>query len=306
MTWLYHADLMGTLASRLAGVRRIIWNIRCSDIDFSRYAPMTRKIATLLAWLSWLPWAVATNSHAGRRVHEALGYRPRRWAFLPNGFDSEQWKPDPADRAAVRRELGLAEGDFVIGMVARVDPQKDHAGFLDAVQIAAGKHPRLRLVLVGKDTQELSVPQGLGRVVTALGERRDVPQLMRMFDVIVLPSAYGEGFPNVVGEALASGVPCVVTDTGDAGFVVGEAGIVVPPRAPAAVAAAIESLIARPPEQLRALAALGRERIERDFSISSCLEATSISFARRPVATESWGYRSMNEFQTLNAHAVDC
>ncbi len=228
MTWLYHADLMGTLAGRLAGVRRIIWNLRCSDMDFAHYAPLTRRIVTVLARLSPLPYAVATNSNAGRRAHEALGYRPKRWAYLPNGFDTNVWKPVAADRAAVRRELGFQPSDFVIGMVARVDPQKDHANFLEAARLLAARHPHLRILLVGRETNEIAVPDALKPLTVALGERRDVPRIMRALDLLVSSSAYGEGFPNVIGEAMASGVPCVATDVGDAALIIGEAGRVVP------------------------------------------------------------------------------
>ena len=271
MTWLYHADLMGTLAGRLARVRRIIWNIRCSDIDFSQYSPVTRAIVAVLVWLSRLPWAVATNSRAGQRVHEGLGYRPKRWIYLPNGFDTSEWRPDAEDRAKVRRELGFSEDDIVVGMVARVDPQKDHATFLAAARMLVAKHPRLRILLVGQGTRKLSLPEELRPVTAALGERSDVPRLMRSLDLLVSSSAYGEGFPNVIGEAMASELPCVATNVGDTTRVLGSAGVVVPPRDPQALAGALHALISGQVDR-NGLATLARRRIETEFSMEGCLQ----------------------------------
>lgn len=291
MTWLYHADLMGTLAGRLAGVRRIIWNVRCSDMDFSQYSPVTRCIVTLLARVSGLPWAIATNSNAGRRIHESFGYLPKRWVYLPNGFDTELWKPDATDRKAVRRELGFAEHDVVVGMVARVDPQKDHNAFFEALKLLLPKNPQLRVVLIGRGTQELPIPNMLGQFTRALGERRDVPRLMRGLDLLVSSSAYGEGFPNVIGEAMASGVPCVATDVGDTALIIEDSGLVVPPRNPIALASAIDALINRPRDGVPDMSTLARERIRSTFSVESCLRRYSELF-RAAAESVKAAYRS--------------
>jgi glycosyltransferase involved in cell wall biosynthesis len=271
MTWLYHADLLGTLAGRLAGVRRIIWNVRCSDMDFTRYAPLTRGTVAVLARLSRMPWAIATNSRAGQRVHDGLGYRPKRWVYLPNGFDTNEWKPDAQQREAVRSELGLSEGDILAGMVARVDPQKDHATFLEAVRMLSTRYRRLRVLLVGHGTVELSLPEELRSSTVALGERRDVPRVLRALDLLVSSSAYGEGFPNIIGEAMASGVPCVATNVGDTASIVAETGLVVPPRDARALASAIEAMIGGRVDR-SALATSARTRIEAQYSLENCLQ----------------------------------
>ncbi len=273
MTWLYHADLMGTLAGRLAGVRPIIWNVRCSDMDFARYAPTTRRIVKVLARLSGVPWAVATNSEAGRRAHADLGYHPKRWIYLPNGYDTSLWKPDAEDRARVRGELGFSDTDRVIGLIARVDPQKDHASFLAAAAELVAKRQDARVLLVGRGTRELPLPDALRSATLAAGERQDVPRLTRALDVLVSSSAYGEGFPNVIGEAMASGVPCVATDVGDSALIVGDTGRIVPPRDPAALAAAIGALLDLPREELSALRTRCHERIQTVFSLETCLQS---------------------------------
>jgi glycosyltransferase involved in cell wall biosynthesis len=270
MTWLYHADLMGTLAGRLAGVRRIIWNIRCSSMEFASYAPTTHRIVKVLARLSRVPSAVAANSEAGRQAHAALGYRPRRWVYLPNGFDTDFWRPDANDRTRVRRQLGIADDDRVVGLIARVDPQKGHAYFFEALNLLAPHHPRLRILLAGKGTGELPIPSGLRPQTHALGERHDVDVLMRTLDVCVVASTFGEGFPNVVGEAMASGVPCVATDVGDSALVIGDTGRIVPPRNSQALATAMAELLDQPSGHLHALGARARVRIQSEYSIATC------------------------------------
>jgi glycosyltransferase involved in cell wall biosynthesis len=271
MTWLYHADLVGTLAGRVAGVGRIIWNIRCSDMEFSRYPATTRWVVAALVRLSGLPWAIGVNSRAGQRAHDRLGYRPRQWAYLPNGFDTEVWRPNAQERGEVRKELGFVDSDTVVGMVARVDPQKDHATFLEAARVVLARHPRFRVLLVGRDTDGLELPDELRSITKVLGERRDVKRLMQALDILVSSSAYGEGFPNVIGEAMACGVPCVATDVGDSANILGDTGQIVEPLEPHKLASAIAGLVEMPSVDLRKCGVRARERVKRYFSVDTCL-----------------------------------
>jgi glycosyltransferase involved in cell wall biosynthesis len=270
MTWLYHADLLGTIAARMAGISLVIWNIRCSDMDLTHYPALTRFIVHVLAHLSWLPWGIATNSKQGRRAHEALGYKSARWFYLPNGFDADQWRPDPVDRAKVRAELGIPDTDFIIAMVARVDPQKDHANFLAAARLLAATHANLWFLLVGSETDKLAICDALRRRTIALGERRDVPRLMRAVDLLA-SSSNSEGFPNVIGEAMATGVPCVATDVGDTAAIIGEVGRLVPPGDPRALAHAMCEIIDASPDERHALGVRARHRVCENFTVDNCM-----------------------------------
>jgi glycosyltransferase involved in cell wall biosynthesis len=271
MTWLYHADLLGTFAAGLAGVRRIIWNLRCSEFTFSDHPATTGHIVALLARLSRLPSAVAANSISGRRAHEALGYRPRRWIYLPNGFNTEEWRPDAAERARTRADLGLSDHHFVIGRIGRADPQKDFATFLEACRMLVEPLPSVQIMLIGQGTQELAIPSELRPRTLVLGERRDVPRLMRALDLLVSSSAYGEGLPNIVGEAMASGVPCVATDVGDSRALLDDAGLVVPPRDPRALARAMERVMQTSAPELAATIERARARVASEYSLERCL-----------------------------------
>jgi glycosyltransferase involved in cell wall biosynthesis len=242
MTWLYHADFLGTVAAVVSGIStdRVVWNLRCSNMELSLGS---RYLVSMLARLSPLPFGVAANSLAGREAHEAMGYHPRRWFSLPNGLEIDEWGPGVVERKEIRSELDLPQAAPVVGMIGRYDPQKDHANFLAAAKLVVERHPQARFVLVGRDIDKLPRASWL----LLLGERDDVPRVMRALDIFVLSSSYGEGSSNVVAEAMASELPCVVTDVGDSAAMIGDTGLVVPPRDPEALATAIEALIAESP-----------------------------------------------------------
>ena len=274
MTWLYHADLLGTIAALFAGMspKKVVWNLRCSNIDFAQYAPTTRLVVRMLSWMSFLPGAIAVNSNSGREHHAGLGYKPRKWFYLPNGLDTQLWKPDAECREQVRKEFGVAEDETLVGMVARVDPQKDHTAFLRSAELVANKFGNARFILVGDGASALTIPPSLEGRLAVTGYRQDIPNLMRALDIHVLSSAFGEGFPNVVCEAMASGVPCVVTDVGQAAQIVEGVGIAVPPRNPQALADAVSTILSEPTETRRKRGEASRNKVLREFDIAKIFD----------------------------------
>jgi len=274
-TWLYHADLIGLLAARLAGFRLLAWNLRCSNMALGRYRWTTRLVVRALAALSAQPAAVMANSHAGQRWHETLGYRARQWIFVPNGIDTAEFHPDAEARARWRRQLGAADDAVVIGMVARRDPMKDHETALAAAAATARVNRKVVFVFAGDgvtpDNPAIAhLATAVGAPVHLLGECREIAGLTASFDIAVLSSAFGEGFPNVVAEAMATGVPCVVTDVGDAAPIVGDTGRVVPPRSPDALAQALVALATDAPLRAR-LGAAARRRVLENFDLATAV-----------------------------------
>jgi glycosyltransferase involved in cell wall biosynthesis len=270
-TWLYHADFAGLLAARLAGVPAVLWNIRCADMDDAHRSTSLRMLQRILALLSPLPRAVVSNSRAGREAHERLGYRARAWHIIPNAVDTDLFRPDPEARAALLHELALPPSARLIGIVGRSHPMKDHATFLRAARKVASACPSTRYVLVGRDIaasdelQQLAAAIGQDRVVMT-GERSDIARLLSGFDVAV-SSSYSEGFPNVVVEAMACGTPVVVTDAGDSAAIVGDCGVVCPPRDPEALAAGIERVLGLSPAERTALVTSARQRVLAHFTL---------------------------------------
>lgn len=277
-TWMYHADLLGLLASSLVGKPKLIWTIRSSDIPFNSYRRQTGLLAKLCATLSSIPDAVVANSNAGILHHRRLGYTPKQMHFIPNGFDVESFRPDSAARLAVRRELGLTEDTLVIGLVARWDLLKDHATFVAAAALIARQHANSRFLLVGRGIEWAAVElaalirvAGLQDRVILLGERNDIPRLTAAFD-IACSSSITEGFPTTIGEAMACGVPCVVTDVGDAAAIVGDTGRVVPAGDSGAFAQACQELIGLGPDGRRDLGRKGRARIIDKYALSNIVK----------------------------------
>jgi glycosyltransferase involved in cell wall biosynthesis len=272
-TWLYHADLLGLLTAALVRVPCTVWNLRASDMDMSKYRLLSGWTVRLCACLSGLPQTVIVNSEAGRAFHAQYGYRPRQWALIPNGIDTQSFHRDTSARQEVRHELGLAPEALLIGLIARFDPMKDHTTFLRAAGHLARVKARAQFVLAGEhvtvDNPELSalIAQShlCGRV-HLLGPRSDIPRLTAALDIASL-SSVSEGFPNVVGEAMACGVPCVVTDVGDAAQIVGETGIVVPPRNPLALMQGWQQLIELGPAGRQKMGWMARERIQQYYSL---------------------------------------
>jgi glycosyltransferase involved in cell wall biosynthesis len=249
-TWLYHADLLGGIAARLSGVRAVVWAVRNTNLDAQSISRSTHLVARATACLSrFVPAVVVFNSHVSMRTHAAFGYRPRSCRVIANGCDVERFRPDAALRNRVRAQLGVSPGELLVGNVARWDPQKDHANLLAAFAGLVPRGPGPRIVLVGEGMQAtnerlvtLIREAGLQDRTILGGARDDVPAIMNALDVHVLSSS-GEAFPNVVAEAMACGTPCVVTDVGDAGRIVGDTGWVVPPRNPKALSTALEEAL---------------------------------------------------------------
>ena len=264
-TWLYHADLLGLLAWMGGAAPALLWNIRCSYIDMRHYPIGSRLVRRVLPAMSGLPTRVVVNSEAGRLHHETLGYHPAKWELIPNGIDVEVFQPDPAERYRVRRELGIADDAVLVGMVARRDAMKDHATLLHAAAILGRSHHHVHVVLVGRG-MEPGDPTFASSHVHLLGERTDMVAVNSSFDIATL-SSIGEGFPNVIAEAMACGVPCVASDVGDVRWIIGETGRTVPARDPEALAAAWSELIEIGGAGRRALGRQARARIVEQFSL---------------------------------------
>ncbi|WP_417837025.1 glycosyltransferase [Thalassospira tepidiphila] len=271
MSWLYHSDFIATLAAILSGcgTKRLAWNIRCAEMNLAQYGRSTRIVLALLAKMSGFPAVIAANSHAGQQHHIKCGYHPKKWAYLPNGFDTDEWHPDPDAKNQLCKELGIDPAKHLIGMVARKDLAKDHSTLFEAIRQVRNKGYDAHLVLVGQNTEELAFADELVSHVSALGLRRDVAQLVPAFDIAVLASTFGEGFPNVVGEAMACGVPAIGNDVGDVADIIAETGKTVPKRSPEKLAAAIEELITEDVESRTHRKIAARKRIIEHYGLEA-------------------------------------
>jgi glycosyltransferase involved in cell wall biosynthesis len=285
-TWMYHADLLGLLAARRAGAPAIVWNVRGSGRTLRQWGISTALVVRACAMLSAWPQAVVVNSEAGRAAHIRLGYRPRSWVLIPNGVDTNRFRPDPNARAQVRSALGISAETLVVGSVGRNHPVKRYAWILRAAAALRTHHPDLAVVLVGEglasDNRELAdLGQSLGIVgrLHLIGPVSEVPRWLAAMDVFVSASA-SEGFPNAIAEAAACQVPCVVTDAGDSRAIVDQAGVVVGVDDPDGLAAGLQRLAALGAAGRGRLGAQARARVTQAYSREAMLHAYEELYAR--------------------------
>jgi len=277
-TWLYHADLVGTLAAWIARPDILLWNVRCTDITHADAEKPARWLVRTLALLSSVPDAVVVNSQRGQRDHQALGYRPKHWVNISNGVDLERFHPRRAEQAALRTRLGLRADLPAIGLVARDHPMKDVKTFLRAVASLLKTGAVAQFVLCGdgfdagnEGLVRTIADLGLSGRIALLGRRPDMELIYPALDILTLCSIYGEGFPNVLCEAMACGVACVATDVGDSAEIIGDCGIMVPMRDPEALARGWRTLLARGPQSVgdfarsRVTARYGLERMRAQY-----------------------------------------
>ena len=278
-TWMYHANLVGTVAARLAGDVPVVWGIHHNALDprFDKRRTMLVNHASALLSRRF-PARIVFCSEASLRLHGELGYAREKLEVIPNGFDVDKLKPDPTARISVREELGIPADAPVIGMAARFHPHKDHRNFIRAAEKLHEQKPEVHFVLCGLhvtwENSQLAgwiEAAGLRARCRLLGVRQDVPRLFAAMDVATTASR-SEAFPVAIGEAMACGTPCVVTNVGDSARIVGRTGIVVAPEDPAALAEGWRKLVEAGPEVRRRLGREARQRVEEHFALPVVVE----------------------------------
>jgi len=274
-TWMYHADLLGSLAAPFAGNPPVVWGLHLTVSDMQSVKLGTRLVIRANALLShWSPVRIVCCAENTRRSHADLGYAAAKMTVIPNGFDLSKFQPDESARAGVRAELGLSPEAKLVGMAARFHPQKDHANFVAAAAHLHEKMPEVHFALWGRDINwDNSVlagwidAAGLRDRFHLLDLRLDAPRLTAALDMAALSSARGEAFPMVIGEAMACAVPCAVTDVGDAASMVADTGRTVPPGDAAALARAWQELLEMPNEDRSRLGQRARQRVMEQYDI---------------------------------------
>ena len=277
-TWMYHADLLGGIAARLAGIKKVIWGIRTTDVAAggSRSTLLVRKACAMLSHR--VPMTIVCAAEASRRAHTNLGYDSTRMEVVPNGFDFSSLQVSFGQRQVVRAHCGVEAGELVVGCLGRFHKAKDQENFILAAAMVAAANPMVRFVMVGRgiDASNTELAHwisatGFANRFVLLNERADVPACLAAMDVFCL-SSRTEGFPNVVAEAMAMELPCVVTDVGDAVLLLNGLGVVVPKENHAELARGINTLLAMSPVQRRDLGQRAGAHVRLEYSIAKTRE----------------------------------
>lgn len=275
-----NANELCSLMAWLCG-GRAVWGLRMSDRDDSRYDWLSKWSWRTGAWFSKSAAVIIANSHSGKRDYIARGYCGDHMIVVHNGIDIGRFRPDPAVGREMRREWKIADDQRLVGLVGRLDPQKDHPNFLRAAALVSKQRPNVRFICIGNGTDEyrdelkaLADKLGLKERVIFTPASNNVLGVYNALDLATLPSANGEGFANVVGEAMSCGIPVVVTDAGDSALIVQEKEQIVPIRQPEALAAAWLRVLDLPPDERARLGARQRARIEESFQVRHLVQNT--------------------------------
>lgn len=278
--YLNESNLLTIFLKPFLPLTRIIWGIRDSNMDLKDYDWLSRLLFYLEAILSRFSDVIIVNSHAGKTYYQTHGFPADKMVVIPNGIDTKRFQPEPEAGRKVRAAWGISEDNILIGLVGRLHPMKDHFTFLRAAALLCEERQDVHFVCVGtgaenyvQELHQLSHDLGISEKVIWAGTRADMPAVHNALDIAVSSSAYGEGFSNVIGEAMACGIPCVVTDVGDSKWIVGDTGLVVPPMNPQALFSAWLQILRIHNQQLSIMA---RARIEDNFNLKSLYERTEI------------------------------
>jgi glycosyltransferase involved in cell wall biosynthesis len=292
--WMHSQNVAAALVRIFQPKVKLFWCVRSSNLEM-----IFDWLEVLLVWtqsrLSVLADCVVANSVAGIDYSVAKGIPREKMLFIPNGIDTTVFYPNDAEGKQVRKEWGVGDSEKVIGYVARFDPIKNHPLFLKAAARLAAECPDVRFVCVGhgeaayeKELKELTGTLGIENKVLWVKARPDVRAVYNALDVFCSAS-FSEGFSNVIGEAMACGRHCVVTDVGDSKLLVNGTGIVVPSNDLEALVDALrQKLDAGDVLNLRA-----RQRILENFTVAHLGEKTERALVRclerRPMRVATLG-----------------
>ena len=280
--YLATANILTVLLKPFFPSAKIVWGLRASNMELERYGYVDQIQSWVECKLSNFADLIVVNSHAGFDFAARKGFSQDKMVVIPNGIDVDRFHPDSVSRNGMRQAWGISDRDQLIGLVGRLDPMKGHDTFIKAATLLSRGRDNIRYVCVGDGPEvfkqkllALSKEVGLGHRLIWVSASDDVGAIYNALDLVTSCSSYGEGFSNVIGEAMACGRPCVVTDVGDAKRIVGDTGYVVDPGNPPALVSAWQQALDAGAVEKTSRSQRARERVIEHFSLERLIEETA-------------------------------
>lgn len=277
--WMYHGNIFSFfIVIFLFFKPKLFWGIRQTFYDISKEKFLTRIVIRMNVRFSPFTNAVIYNSQKSQIQHEAFGFSARNSHYIPNGFDFALWKKDLSLKKQLRQQLNIPDNAFVVGYVGRYHPMKNIELLFDSMIYILNKYSYVYFYIIGKNTNSSnpSLKHYYDKIPSnrffSFGEIDDVPKFIQCIDLLCLTSSWGEGFPNVIGEAMSVGIPCVATDIGDSSFVIGDTGWIIPPGDIFSLIRAIESAMSEPASFRHLRSEFAINRISKNFNINSVVK----------------------------------
>lgn len=284
--WMYHGNIAANVARHMMPERpAVTWNIRHSLYSLDGEKKLTRLVIRAGRRLSFKADGILYNSRISKEQHETFGFDRSKSQVISNGFDLDNIGNNPSIATKIRSEFSIPKDAPVIGHVARYHPMKDHASFLRTAKRIAEVCAKAHFLVIGRDVSldnpalEGIIPLAMSNRFHFTGERSDAQELMRAMDILCLSSAWGEAFPNVIGEAMARGVPCVATDVGDSRLIIGKTGIIVPPKDSDALFHGLMTMLNKSLKERMEVGQAARSHIEDNYSLGSVVEMYSTFYS---------------------------
>jgi glycosyltransferase involved in cell wall biosynthesis len=272
--WMYHGNFAALFGAFISKSRaKTVWNVRQCLYDLMKEKFLTRQVIRMNKAMSSNIDEVIFNSHLAKTQHEKFGFETKNTRIIPNGFELDKFLPSAQMRQKTRTELNIAPDVFVIGNVGRYHPMKDHETFLAAAVQIARKFETVCFLLVGKGVSFQNekfkswIPEELRKRFYLIGESDNLPGIYNSMDVFC-HSAWSEAFPNVLGEAMAVGVPSVATDVGDCSLLLSGIGTLVPAKSHLRLSEALGKLVLMSKADREQIGNLSRSRIIDHYSLS--------------------------------------
>lgn len=233
--WMTHGNFASVLAYFiLAGRPSLFWNIRQTVYKLKHEYILTRFLFLINILLSRIPNGIISNANISIKQLIKFGYKNDSFFLIPNGFDTNYWKPDPKLRQIERNKLKFNDNDFVLGYVGRYHPMKNIKLLLESFNKLSQQNSKFKLVIVGQNLNSYNIKEKSiidmisQHQILIIDNTEDVKKYYNIFDLLILCSVWGEGFPNVLGEAMSCELCCISTPVGDAPDILEDVGYLVP------------------------------------------------------------------------------